>query len=59
MGLLVALYELAKPMHTEQLVEGCCRSPGWNRDHQKVQIRTVEELLAVKRFDMPPDEYQS
>jgi len=54
MGFLVTLFEPTKPMLTEALAAGYYHSPGWNRDYQKVQIRTVEELLAGKGFDMPP-----
>ena len=28
-------------------------SDGWNRDHPKLQILTVEELLAGKTVDLP------
>jgi len=28
-------------------------SPGWNRDYQKIQILTIEDLLAGKDFDYP------
>jgi len=54
MGFLVTLFEPTKPMLTEALAAGYYHSPGWNRDYPKVQIRTVEELLSDKGFDMPP-----
>ncbi len=28
-------------------------SPGWNRDYPRIQIRTVEQLLAGQMFDYP------
>ncbi len=33
---------------------GYYQSPGWDRDYHKMQIRTIEELLAGQSFHMPP-----
>ena len=33
---------------------GYYHSPGWNRDYQHLQIRTVAQLLAGQSFDHPP-----
>ena len=49
-----ALEPPTKPMKTEALSAGYYHSPGWNRDYQKIQIRTIEQLLAGESFDMPP-----
>jgi len=54
MGLLITLEPPTKPMLTEALSAGYYHSPWWNRDYHKMQIRTIEELLAGQRFDMPP-----
>ena len=54
MGFLVTLEPPSKPMITEALAAGYYHSPGWNRDYQKIQIRTIEQLLAGESFEMPP-----
>ena len=54
MGLLITLESPTKPMLTEALSAGYYHSPWWNRDYHKMQIRTIEELLAGQRFEMPP-----
>jgi len=54
MGFFITLASPTKPMLKRALSAGYYHSPGWNRDYQKVQIRTIEELLAGQRFDMPP-----
>ena len=28
-------------------------SPGWNRDHAKTRVRTIEQLLAHQWFEFP------
>ena len=40
-------------MLTEALQKGFYHSPGWNRDYPRLQIVTVEELLAGKSIEMP------
>ena len=54
MGFLITLEPPSRPMQTEALAFGHYHSDGWNRDYQRLQIRTVEELLSGKDFDMPP-----
>jgi SAM-dependent methyltransferase len=54
MGFFITLEPPSRPMITEALSAGYYRSPGWNREYQKVQIRTIEQLLAGQGFDMPP-----
>jgi len=41
-------------MITEAVSAGYYHSPGWNQDYQKIQIRTIEQLLDGQTFDMPP-----
>jgi site-specific DNA-methyltransferase (adenine-specific) len=41
-------------MIQEAVGEGFYRSPGWNKDFPKLQILTVEELLAGKQVQLPP-----
>jgi len=40
-------------MIVEGLSAGCDDSTGWNRDSQTIQMRTIEELLKGRKFDMP------
>ncbi|HYT46258.1 MAG TPA: hypothetical protein VEP90_28270, partial [Methylomirabilota bacterium] len=50
----------SKDMTTEAVSAGFYHSPGWNRNFQRIQILTIEELLqAIKAgktqlVDMPP-----
>ena len=41
-------------MRKDATEAGWYRSEGWNRDYPKIQILTIEELLAAKVPDMPP-----
>jgi site-specific DNA-methyltransferase (adenine-specific) len=34
---------------------GFYHSPGWNKDYPRLQILTVEEILAGKTVDLPPN----
>jgi len=54
MGFFITLEPPTKPMITEALAAGYYHSPGWNRDYQKIQILTIEQLLDGQTFDMPP-----
>lgn len=54
MGLLVTLEPSSAPMRKEAAEAGGYHSPGWNRAHPKVQILTIEALLAGAQPDMPP-----
>lgn len=54
MGFLVTLEPPTKPMVTEALSAGYYHSPGWNKDYQRIQTRTIEQLLNREFFDMPP-----
>ena len=55
MGVLVTLEPPSAPMVTEAAGAGFYESPGWNRRYPKLQILTVEGLLAgVERLERPP-----
>ncbi|HMQ05077.1 MAG TPA: DNA methyltransferase [Pyrinomonadaceae bacterium] len=53
-GVYVTLEPPTRPMITEAVEKGFYHSPGWNRDYPRLQIITVEEILAGKQVDMPP-----
>lgn len=50
-GVLICLQEPTKPMRTEAASSGFYRSP-WGQ-HPRIQILTIEDLLAGKSIDMP------
>ena len=54
MGFFITLEPPTKPMITEALTAGYYHSLGWHKDYQKIQIKTVEQLLNGEKFDMPP-----
>jgi site-specific DNA-methyltransferase (adenine-specific) len=55
MGVLITLDPPSQPMRTEAASAGHYTSPGWNRSYPRLQILTVEGLLAgVERLDKPP-----
>ena len=54
MGFLITMEAPSKPMLTEALATGYYQSPGWNRDYPKLQVRTIEQLLAGQHFEHPP-----
>ena len=54
MGFLITMETPSKPMFTEALATGYYHSPGWNRDYPRLQIRTIEQLLAGQHFEHPP-----
>ena len=53
---LKILRETRGPLPAEAAEKGFYHSPGWNRDYPRLQIVTVEELLAGKTISMPPTE---
>ena len=53
MGFLISLERPTQPMLNEALASGYYHSPGWNRDYPKIQIRTIEQLLAQQWFEFP------
>lgn len=55
MGVLITLDRPSLPMITEAVSAGYYQSPGWNRTYPKLQILTVEGLLAgLERLERPP-----
>jgi site-specific DNA-methyltransferase (adenine-specific) len=53
-GIFITLELPTKEMRTEAVDAGYYHSPLWERDYPKVQILTIEELLAGKSVDIPP-----
>lgn len=53
LGLLITLEEPSKEMIKEAATAGFYHSPGWNQDYPKVQILTIEQLLAGETLKMP------
>lgn len=51
-GVLISMQEPTKPMRTEAASAGFYKSP-WGTTHPKLQIFTIEDLLAGKRVDYP------
>ena len=54
LGLFITLEEPTRDMRTEAVSAGFHRSEMWQRDFPKLQIRTVEELLNDRAFELPP-----
>lgn len=53
-GVLITLEAPTRPMITEAASAGFYHSPGWGQDYPKIQILTIEELLAGKEIKQPP-----
>ena len=53
-GVLITLYEPTGPMKTEAASAGFYESKVWNKKYPRLQLRTVEELLAGKAVERPP-----
>ncbi|MGH9668847.1 MAG: DNA methyltransferase, partial [Terriglobales bacterium] len=53
MGAMLTLEEPTKPMLKEAASAGFYESEGWGKKYPKLQILTVEELLARKELDYP------
>ena len=54
MGLFITLEPPTSAMTTEAVSAGLYHSDLWQTDFPRIQIRTVEELLAGNGFQMPP-----
>ena len=54
-GVFLTLEPPTRPMLEEAVGEGFYHSPGWNRDYPRIQILTVEDLLAGKAVQLPPN----
>jgi site-specific DNA-methyltransferase (adenine-specific) len=53
-GVLITLEEPTKPMVQEAAAAGFYESKTWQKKYPKLQLRTVEELLAGKQVERPP-----
>ena len=52
-GVLITMEEPTRNMKAEAAGAGFYESP-WQTKHPKIQILTIEELLAGKKIDVPP-----
>lgn len=54
-GIFLTLEKPTKPMIEEAVGKGFYRSEGWNKDYPRIQILTVEDVLAGKQPNLPPN----
>ncbi len=54
MGVFITLEPPTREMTTAALKAGFYHSSGWNKDYQRIQILTIEELLDNAEVKMPP-----
>ena len=54
LGLFITLEEPTSAMRTEAVSAGFYHSEVWQKDYPKIQLRTIAELLAGERFELPP-----
>ena len=54
LGLLLTLEAPTTPMEQEAVEAGYYHSPGWNQKYPRLQILTIESLLAGAQPHMPP-----
>jgi len=54
LGALLTLEEPTQPMRDEAANAGYYLSPGWNKDYPRIQVITVQALLAGKKIEYPP-----
>ncbi|MFN0277589.1 MAG: hypothetical protein ACKVRN_03195 [Pyrinomonadaceae bacterium] len=54
-GVYLTLEPPTKSMKEEAAGKGFYHSPGWNKDYPRLQILTVEDLLAGKTVNLPPN----
>jgi DNA modification methylase len=52
-GILVTLEQPTQPMHSEAVQMGFYDSPLWQKKFPRIQIMTIEEILAGKQPDIP------
>jgi site-specific DNA-methyltransferase (adenine-specific) len=57
MGVFITLEPPTSDMVTEAVSAGWFTSKVWQKDYPRIQILTIEELLAGKGIDMPPSAY--
>ncbi|MCD6327691.1 restriction endonuclease [bacterium] len=53
-GVLITMLPPTKPMRAEAAAAGTYLSPGWNRQYPRVQILTIQDIMAGSRIDYPP-----
>jgi site-specific DNA-methyltransferase (adenine-specific) len=54
-GVLITLENPSRDMNTEAASTGLYQSEFWNKDYQRLQILTIEQLLAGAEVQMPPE----
>ena len=54
-GIYLTLEPPTRPKLEEAVEKGFYHSPGWNKTYPRIQILTVEDLLAGKLVDLPPN----
>jgi hypothetical protein len=52
-GVLISMHEPTQPIRTETASAGFYRSPRTGKDHPRLQLRTIAELLDGKGIDYP------
>ena len=52
-GVLLTFQDSTQPMRSEAASAGFYTSPGWHTSHPRMQVITIEELLAGKTIDYP------
>lgn len=53
-GVLITLEPATRPMLTDATAAGFYDSPGWGRRYPRLQILTVQDILAGAQIEMPP-----
>ncbi len=53
MGFFITLQEPTEPMLKEALTEGFYKSIGWGKQYEKIQIRTIAQLLNGETLEYP------
>jgi DNA modification methylase len=53
-GVLISMEGSTKPMREEAVTAGFFESKTWGKKYPKIQLLTIEELLAGKKIEMPP-----
>ena len=56
-GVFITLEPPSRDMTTEAVSAGYFRSETWQKDYPRIQILTIEDLLAGKEIEMPPSAF--
>jgi len=56
-GVFISLDPPTRDMQTEAVSAGYYSSKTWDKDYPRIQILTIEDLLAGKEIQMPPSAY--